>query len=95
VGANIRRLSFGSLNGLDAGSQAKQGTKKEPNPHFSIQWGKAEGSSMVEYSKALDDVVLPGRDFAAVMWYPPRQEMYRVAVHSYGKEYNECYIAIK
>jgi hypothetical protein len=37
----------------------------------------------------------PARDFVAVMWYPPRQEIYRVAVHSYGKEYNECYIAIK
>lgn len=49
------------------GSQAKAGAKKDPNPHYRIEWGKAEGSSMVEYSKALDDVVLPGRDFAAVM----------------------------
>jgi hypothetical protein len=37
----------------------------------------------------------PAQDFAAVMWYPPRQETYRVAVHSYGKEFNECSIAIK
>lgn len=37
----------------------------------------------------------PAQDFAAVMWYPPRQETYRVAVHSYGKEFNKCYIAIK
>lgn len=49
------------------GSQAKVGAKKEPNPHYRIEWGKAANSSVVEYSKTLEDVVLPGKDFAAVM----------------------------
>jgi len=49
------------------GSQAKVGAKKEANPHYRIEWGKAASSSVVEYSKQLDDVVLPGKDFAAVM----------------------------
>ena len=37
----------------------------------------------------------PAPDFVAVMWYPPRQERYRIVIHSYGKEYNKCSIAIK
>jgi hypothetical protein len=37
----------------------------------------------------------PAKDFAAVIWYPPTQENYRIVVLSYGKEYNEVYIAIK
>jgi hypothetical protein len=37
----------------------------------------------------------PAQDFAAVMWYPPRQEQYRIEVYNYGKEYNECSIAFK
>ncbi len=49
------------------GSQAKTGAKNELNPHYRIAWGQAKESSVVEYSKTLDDVVLPGRDFAAVM----------------------------
>lgn len=49
------------------GSQAKVGAKKEANPHYRIEWGKGANSSVVEYSKHLDDVALPGRDFAAVM----------------------------
>jgi hypothetical protein len=35
------------------------------------------------------------RDFVAVMWYPPRQETYRIEVCSYGQEYNQCSIAFK
>ncbi len=49
------------------GSQAKRGAKQEPNPHYRIQWGSPASSLMVEYSKTLDDVALPHRDFAAVM----------------------------
>ncbi|HQR06652.1 MAG TPA: hypothetical protein PLN21_07515 [Gemmatales bacterium] len=49
------------------GSQAKVGAKKEANPHYRIEWGKGANTSVVEYSKLLDDVALPGRDFAAVM----------------------------
>lgn len=49
------------------GSQAKQGAKREPNPHYRMQWGQAATSSIVEYSKTLEDVALPSRDFAAVM----------------------------
>jgi hypothetical protein len=37
----------------------------------------------------------PAADFVAVMWYPPRQESYRIDVINHGKEYNECSIAIK
>lgn len=35
------------------------------------------------------------KDFVAVMWYPPRQETYRIEVCSYGKEFNKCSIAFK
>ena len=35
------------------------------------------------------------RDFAAVMWYPPRQEAYRIEVCSFGKDYNKCSVAFK
>jgi hypothetical protein len=37
----------------------------------------------------------PSQDFVAVMWYPPRQETYRIEVRNYGKDYNACSIAIK
>lgn len=49
------------------GSQAKVGKSGGKNPHYRVQWGKAAGSETVEYSKALGDVSLPGKDFAAVM----------------------------
>ncbi len=35
------------------------------------------------------------KDFAAVMWYPPRQATYRIEVCSFGKDYNKCSIAFK
>jgi hypothetical protein len=35
------------------------------------------------------------KDFVAVMWYPPRQETYRIEVYNYGQQYNKCSIAIK
>ncbi len=35
------------------------------------------------------------RDYAAVMWYPPRQEPYRIVVSNYGSAYNVCSIAVK
>jgi hypothetical protein len=37
----------------------------------------------------------PARDFVAAIWYPPRQETYRIEVRSYGKDYNDCSIAVK
>jgi hypothetical protein len=37
----------------------------------------------------------PARDYVAVMWYPPRQEQYRIMIHSYGAAYNKCSVAIK
>ena len=37
----------------------------------------------------------PAPDFVGVAWYPPREEKYRIEVSSYGKEYNECSVAIK
>jgi hypothetical protein len=37
----------------------------------------------------------PARDFAAVVWYPPREETYTIEVCSYGEEYNKCSIAFK
>lgn len=49
------------------GSQAQVGKGGGKNPHYRVQWGKAASSEMVEYSKALGDVSLPGKDFAVVM----------------------------
>ena len=37
----------------------------------------------------------PAPDYVAVFWYPPRQETYRIVIHSYGKDYNKCSVAIK
>jgi hypothetical protein len=37
----------------------------------------------------------PSQDFVAVMWYPPRQQTYRIEICNYGKDYNECSVAIK
>ena len=37
----------------------------------------------------------PAQDFVAVMWYPPRQETYRIHVFSYGKAHNTCSITFK
>lgn len=37
----------------------------------------------------------PARDFAAVMWYPPRRAEYRIEIQSYGKIPNICSIAVK
>jgi hypothetical protein len=34
-------------------------------------------------------------DFVAAMWYPPRQQTYRIEVRNYGAEYNEVSISIK
>jgi hypothetical protein len=34
-------------------------------------------------------------DFVAVMWYPPRDETYRIEVRSYGKIENICSVAFK
>jgi len=37
----------------------------------------------------------PARDYAAVIWYPPTQESYRIVVLNYGTKDNECYVAVK
>jgi hypothetical protein len=37
----------------------------------------------------------PAKDFAAAVWYPPRQATYRIEVYSYGTEYNQISIAFK
>jgi hypothetical protein len=37
----------------------------------------------------------PAQDFVAVMWYPPRQETYRIVINSYGKVENKCSVAIR
>jgi hypothetical protein len=36
-----------------------------------------------------------GGDYVAVIWYPPRDSVYKIKVHNPGKEYNECYISFK
>ena len=35
------------------------------------------------------------RDFVAAIWYPPREETYRILIKSYGEEYNDVAIAVK
>jgi hypothetical protein len=37
----------------------------------------------------------PAKDFVAVMWYPPRQEAYRIEIFSFGDDYNQCSVAFK
>jgi hypothetical protein len=37
----------------------------------------------------------PAPDFVAVMWYPPREQTYRIVVNSYGSVENKCYVAFK
>ncbi len=44
---------------------------------------------------ALDRGQGQAKDFAAVVWYPPRQQTYRIEVCSYGKDFNKCSIAFK
>lgn len=34
-------------------------------------------------------------DFAAVIWYPARDENFRIVIESYGVEFNKCYVAVK
>ena len=36
-----------------------------------------------------------GLDFAAAMWYPPREAKYKVVVKNYGVEYNDMYLVFK
>jgi arsenate reductase (thioredoxin) len=49
------------------GSQAKAGKSGDKNPHYRVQWGSAASAESLEYSKALGDVSLPAKDFAALM----------------------------
>jgi hypothetical protein len=37
----------------------------------------------------------PAPDFVMVVWYPPRQENYRIVINSYGKIDNVVSVAIK
>lgn len=36
-----------------------------------------------------------GGEYVAVIWYPPRDAVYRVKIHNPGKDYNQCYISLK
>jgi len=36
-----------------------------------------------------------GGDFVAVMWYPPRDAVYRIEISNPGETYNACYISLK
>jgi|SRR5262245_4043474 len=36
-----------------------------------------------------------GGDYVAVIWYPPRDALYKIKVHNPGIEYNDCYISLK
>jgi hypothetical protein len=47
--------------------------------------------NLVAYDKGSE----PAQDFAAVTWYPPREEKYQIVINSYGSAYNLCSVAIK
>jgi hypothetical protein len=34
-------------------------------------------------------------DYAAAIWYPPRDGTYKIVIHNAGNEWNACYIAVK
>jgi hypothetical protein len=36
-----------------------------------------------------------GGDFVSVIWYPPRDAVYRVEIVNPGEEYNDCYISLR
>jgi hypothetical protein len=36
-----------------------------------------------------------GGDLVGVVWYPPRDAVYKIKIHNPGKEYNRCYISFK
>ena len=67
---NLRTIAALKQIGVEitaTGSQAKEGKKGEKNLHYRVQWGKANDAFSLEYSKALGDVSLPGKDFAALI----------------------------
>ena len=36
----------------------------------------------------------PG-DYVAVIWYPPRDAVYKIKVHNTGEQFNKCWISMK
>jgi len=36
-----------------------------------------------------------GGDYVAVIWYPPRDALYKIKVHNPGVDHNVCYISLK
>ncbi len=48
-----------------------------------------------EPGKNVDSSKAPGNDVCAVVWYPPRDGYYKITIQNTGRDWNQCWVAIK